>query len=138
MAFDPQTLPVDVAQCHALIAELALKLESQNRVVRLLRHELEKLLRWRFGRKREWVDPKQMFLFAAAIMVAAAQAKPPEESPKPPRPGHGRRPLPPTLERRRVEHDLGPEERRCPECREALRPIGEEVSERLEYVPASL
>jgi transposase len=141
MAFDPQTLPVDVAQCHAMIAELVVKLESQNREVRLLRHELEKLLRWRYGPKREWVDPNQLYLFAAAIMIAAkeaAQAKPPEESPKPPRPGHGRRPLPPTLERRRVEHDLQPEEKICPECREALRPIGEEVSERLEYVPASL
>jgi len=141
MKFDPQTLPGDVAPCHALIAELALKLESQSREVRLLRHELEKLLRWRYGAKREWVDPNQLFLYAAAVMVTAqgeAQVKPPEESPKPPRPGHGRRRLPPTLERRRVEHDLGAEERTCPECREALRPIGEEASERLEYVPALL
>ena len=139
MKFDPQTLPGDVAPCHALIAELALKLESQSREVRLLRHELEKLLRWRYGPKRERVDENQLFLFAAEVLAAAAreaQAEPAAEGPTPPRPGHGRKPLPRGLERRRVEYDL--EERTCPECRETLRPIGEEVSERLEYVPASL
>ena len=69
MSFDPQKFPADVAQCHAMMAEMALKLESQNREVRQLRHELEKLLRWRYGPKREWVDPNQLYLFAAAIMV---------------------------------------------------------------------
>jgi len=139
MPVEPQKLPVDVAQCHALIAELALHLESKNRELRLMQHRLEQLLRWRYGPKRERVDENQLFLFAAEVLAAAAreaQAEPAAEGPKPPRPGHGRKPLPRGLERRRVEYDL--EERTCPECRETLRPIGEEVSERLEYVPASL
>jgi transposase len=42
------------------------------------------------------------------------------------------------LDRRRVRYELLAEQRRCPECRGALQAIGEEVSERLEYVPASL
>jgi transposase len=37
-----------------------------------------------------------------------------------------------------VVYDLGEEERQCPQCQGELRHIGEEVSERLEYVPASL
>jgi transposase len=37
-----------------------------------------------------------------------------------------------------VVFDLGEDERRCPQCQGELRHIGEEVSERLEYVPASL
>ncbi len=41
---------------YAMMAEMVLKLESQNREVRQLRHELEKLLRWRFGPK-----PRQGF-----------------------------------------------------------------------------
>src|ERR1019366_5424349 len=55
-----------------------------------------------------------------------------------PRSGHGRQRLPPTLERRRVVYDLGEQERQCPQCQGELRRIGEEISERLEHVPASL
>jgi len=42
------------------------------------------------------------------------------------------------LQRQRVVYDLGDAERQCPECLEPLKRIGEDVSERLEYVPASL
>ena len=34
--------------------------------------------------------------------------------------------------------DLGEQEQHCPECQGELKGIGEEISERLEYVPASL
>ena len=46
--------------------------------------------------------------------------------------------MPQSLERRRVVYDLPEQERQCPQCQCALRHIGEEISERLEYVPASL
>ena len=52
--------------------------------------------------------------------------------------GHGRKPLPRTLERERIEHELTEAERECPNCARTMERIGEEVSERLEYVPASL
>ena len=55
-----------------------------------------------------------------------------------PRPGHGRQRLPKSLERQRVVYDLEEAKRQCPECQEKLTRIGEDVSERLEYVPASL
>jgi len=141
MTLDREKLPADVEQCHALIAELVQTLDLKDRRLRQMQHELERLLRWRYGAKRERVDENQLFLFAAEVLAAAAteaRTEPAAECPKPPRPGHGRKLLPRQLKRRRVEHDLGPEERMCPECREALRPIGEEISERLEYVPASL
>jgi transposase len=84
------------------------------------------------------VDENQLFLFAA-VVVAELKAEPKTVSrPQLKRRGHGRQRLPQHLERCRVEYDLEPEERYCPECREALRPIGEELSERLEYVPASV
>ena len=35
-------------------------------------------------------------------------------------------------------HDLAEDQRQCPPCQGDLQRIGEEVSERLEYVPASL
>jgi transposase len=50
----------------------------------------------------------------------------------------GRRPLPPHLKRERIEHDLPEAEKHCGSCDEDLRPIGEETSERYEYIPAQL
>jgi transposase len=139
MKIDREKLPVDVEQCRALILELVQELDLKDRRLLGMQHMLEKLLRWRYGAKRERVDEKQLFLFAAEVLAAAEkEARTEETAERPTRPGHGRKPLPRQLERRRVEHDLGPEERTCPECREVLRPIGEEVSERLEFVPASL
>jgi transposase len=46
--------------------------------------------------------------------------------------------LPANLPRRRVVYDVPAEQCHCPHCAEALRHIGEEICERLEYVPASL
>jgi transposase len=46
--------------------------------------------------------------------------------------------LPPHLKRERIEHDLPEAEKHCGSCDEDLRPIGEETSERYEYIPAQL
>src|SRR5690606_18560548 len=45
-----------------------------------------------------------------------------------------RRPLPEHLPRETVRHEPEPG---CPDCGNALKPIGEDVAEMLEYVPAS-
>jgi len=52
--------------------------------------------------------------------------------------GHGRKPLPRDLPRKRVEHEPAPQELTCRRCGRAKERFGEEVSEQLEYVPASL
>ena len=49
-----------------------------------------------------------------------------------------RKPLPPHLKRERIEHDLPEAEKHCADCDQDLRPIGEEVSERYEYIPAQM
>jgi len=107
-------------------------------------HWLENLLRQRYGRKREWVDPNQLWLLA---MAEVEKGRDPEEAAeedeatpkkKKKRKGHGRRPLPEHLERVLAEYDLAEDERICSECNGDLYHIGEEVSERLEYIPASL
>ena len=46
--------------------------------------------------------------------------------------------MPGHLKRERIEHDLTEEEKHCSLCRQDLRPIGEETSERYEYIPAQL
>ena len=50
----------------------------------------------------------------------------------------GRRSLPAHLKRERIEHDLREEEKHCAGCSPDLRLIGEESSERYEYLPAQL
>ncbi len=66
------------------------------------------------------------------------KASPSDSKPSSPRQGQGRQRLPKSLRRERVVYDLGEDQRQCPECREKLKRIGEEVSERRGYVPASL
>jgi transposase len=50
----------------------------------------------------------------------------------------GRKPLPRHLKRERIEHDLPQSEKHCAQCDEDLRRIGEQVSERYEYLPAQM
>ena len=58
--------------------------------------------------------------------------------PAPKRRTGGRQPLPRHLKRERIVHDLAEEEKHCAACHQDLRPIGEESSERYEYIPAQL
>ncbi len=156
MALDPDNLPNDVAalqrmllstqqtllntmaQLDATREQLAAKEHELARV----RHWLEQLLRHRYGQKSERVDENQLFLFAVQLAGLGQDAprapKPTNGAARPATPGHGRQRLPKSLERRRVVYDVPAEERRCPQCRSELQHIGEETSERLEYVPASL
>jgi transposase len=46
--------------------------------------------------------------------------------------------LAPHLKRERIVHDLLQQDKRCTGCAKDLRLIGEEASERYEYIPASL
>jgi transposase len=141
MEIDRHNLPDDPATLRQMVAGLLEELDSTQHQLRRLQHLLEKLLRWRYGPKRERVNEDQLFLFAVAMVSANKDIPPAQDEaeltgPKPR--GHGRQRLSKSLERRRVVYDLGEQERQCPECQGALKHIGEEVSERLEYVPASL
>ncbi len=156
MALDPDNLPNDVAALQqmllstqeALLSTMAQldatreQLAAKEHELQRVRHWLEQLLRNRYGQKRERVDENQLFLFAVELASLGQDAPPEPKSasaaPRPTPPGHGRQRLPKSLERRRVVYDVPAEQRQCPECHSELRHIGEEVSERLEYVPASL
>lgn len=138
---DPNNLPQNLEQCHALIRELMDNLDAKERKLQRVLNWLTKLLRWRYGPKRERVDEHQLFLFAADavqqnqdVPPAPTAAAPDKPAPK----GHGRKPLPAHLERREQRHELAADAQVCPHCQAQLQRIGEEIAERLEYVPASL
>jgi transposase len=140
-------LPDDLETAHQLIRELLETLGQQLHLNAKLQHQLEQLLRQRYGRKGERVDPAQLLLFAQEILAQAEptpqpdpapESPPPPSAPQPKKDGHGRKPLPASLPRKPVLHDVPPEQLPCPDCGAMRRRIGEEVREQLEYVPASL
>jgi transposase len=103
------------------------------------------ILRRYYGPKSERFDPRQLLLFGQAVeQLPLDEASIAEEAGEPlvtrrvkKRHPHGRQQLPEHLERIPIEHDLAPEEKNCPACGQARQRIGAEVSEQLEYFPAS-
>jgi transposase len=142
-------LPDDLETAHQLIRELLKSLAQQVHLNESLQHQLEQLLRQRYGPKGERIDPGQLLLFAREILAQAEPASPtaatPEPAPgptttsrEPRKDGHGRRPLPASLPRKPVVHDVPPGARTCPDCGTERTCIGREVREQLEYVPATM
>jgi len=139
-------LPDDPAALKQMIAELLRALQEAQSECAGLRQRLDQLLRRLYGPKAERFDPNQPWLLpelaaeaaAAPAPQAAAAAAEEATAGKPAGKGHGRRALPAGLPRRRVEHALAEAQRLCPCCGEVCRKFGEEVSEQLDYQPASL
>ncbi len=90
-----------------------------------LRQRLDEALRRQFGRRSERSNSRQR----------AGEEDRSEEPAS--RPGHGRQPLPAHLPRRRVEYPATEADKRCPCCGRPRVCIGQQVSEQLDYHPAS-
>lgn len=152
MTIDEHNLPEDAAALRQIVLQLLQTVADKDRLLERVQHQLQQLLRQRYGPRRERVDENQLFLYAAQMVAAsqapaaasatadsAAEANPTAAATtKAKRSGHGRKPLPASLERKRVVFDLEESKRQCPHCETAMHKIGEDVSERLEFVPASL
>ena len=141
------SLPDDLETAHQLIRELLETLSQQIHLNAKLQHQLEQLLHHRYGQKSERIDPAQLWLFAREILAQVEptpqpdptpEATPPPSAPQPKKNGHGRKPLPASLPRKPVVHDVPSEQLPCPDCGALRQCIGAEVREQLEYVPASL
>ena len=133
MVDDLETLPDDPAELKALVGLLGNEVKSQALLIEKLKHQLAGHNRHRFGAKAEGLDQLRMtFAEDEAIAEAAAeQSVPDEPAPKPKR-HHSRKPLPDHLDRR--ETVLSPREA-CAHCGGALKTLGEDITEELEYIP---
>jgi len=145
---EPQ-LPTDPQALRQLVLGLLSTLQERDRRIGQLSSQLEALKRRLFGKRSEKLDPDQLLLELGAWLSAQPgeessenQASSPvvsaEEGSAPRKKGHGRGRLPERLPRHRTEYHPAPQDCICQECKVDLRRIGEEVSEQLEYVPASL
>lgn len=144
-----ETLPDDVAQCHARILhltttldELTARLQRQEQEKARLVHRVQQLLEQIYGRRSEKIDPAQLLLFVEQALAASApaQAEPEPERHEtgPSKRGHGRRKPPAELPRLPIEHPVPDSEKVCVQCGRDKKRIGQDVSEQLEYAPASL
>lgn len=159
MAQDAQHVrpkPEDLDSCHRLIDELFDLVHALSQDKQQAEEAYTELKRQMYGRRRErFDDPQQRKLFDvdghessdAAAGDGSSESPPqpadaatePADSPPPPKKKKkrrsGRRPFPAQFPRLRVEHKLGDQELPCPCCGKLRKIIGEEVSERLDYVP---
>jgi transposase len=134
----------DLDTARALIATLHEQLTKSQHEVAALRHQLDVLCQRLFGKKSERVDPRQLALALEQLVNEPGPVSQPIEmdSGETPVRGHarrrpsGRRPLPAHLPRRRVDIDVAEAEKPCA-CGHTRTRIGEAVSEKLEYEPAS-
>ncbi len=139
---DLQQLPNDPATLKGLVVELVQALANQQQHATHLQEQLERLLRRLYGRRSERLDPSQLTLFAedqdATSTTPVTTSTAPVGQGRQRRAAHGRQRLPEYLQRQEIRHELTEAERACPCCGQQRVALGEEVSEQLEFVPASL
>ncbi|MCP4801192.1 MAG: IS66 family transposase [bacterium] len=110
-----------------------------------LQEQLNLLLHKRFGASSEKLSADQLRLFNEAEQETdALEQMLPEDTkdnvtvPEHERKKPGRKPLPKHLPREEVIHDLAEDEKVCPHDGHALKAIGEERTEQLDYIPAQV
>jgi transposase len=135
----PDNLPDDLTALKRIIAAMALDAATAQAEIARLKFQLARYRRAEFGRSSEKLareveqlelalealetDQAERLATASPAVAAAVET----EAQKP-----ARRPLPQHLPREDLRH---PAPCTCPSCGGALRKIGDEVSETLDYVP---
>jgi transposase len=119
-------LPEDVPTLQRLLRQALAEVRRLRQDHEQLRQRLDQARRLHFGRRSERSRARQRRVPPGTETEGAAE-----------RPGHGRQALPEHLPRQRVEYDLTEAEKYCPSCGQQRTCIGEQVSEQLDYQPAS-
>jgi transposase len=134
----PDLSALDADALRALVLAQREELDSRDTEIESLKLLILKLKRMQFGRKSEKLDHQIEQLELRLEDLEASQSRRTEAEPastssvpvnKP-----VRKPLPEQLARETETYS--PKNESCPDCGGKLRPLGEDVSEILEYVPA--
>jgi len=146
---DPNTLPKDIDVLQRIVVELCERLQHESSEKNKYRSLLRELLDAQRNRKSEQLSKEQLALFDALWKASEPEVIEDSEEPEA-GPEHdkaedtqakkrsGRQPLASKVIRERIVHDLCEVEKHCSCCGKDLRLFDEEVSERYEYVPASI
>jgi transposase len=139
----PDLSTLDSAGLKELVLSLHAQLQARNTEIDNLRLLILKLKRMQFGRKSEKLDRQieQLELQLEDLESEQAEVTPPApesaaaEPESAPANQRKRRSWPEHLPREKQRHE--PKQKECPDCGGRLRLLGEDVSEILEYVPAT-
>ena len=141
---DPVVLQRLLREQQRLIQELLSTVHDRDRELAAAHHRLEQLLRRMYGPRSERVNAEQPGLFDDSPPPPEPPPPAAPSEPEPPTPGqqkkkgHGRRKLPKHLKRIVKRHELPEAEKLCPCCQKPRVQLSEEISEQLDYEPASL
>jgi transposase len=141
----PETGLKDAEFTEERVSELLEELARSHGENEFLRQQIAWLKKRLFGPRTERVDPDQLhldFLDEQEAPPPFAEEAPDDETPaatsKKKSRRNGRAPLPANLRRERVEYHPEPADLICSCCHGEKTKIGEEVTEELEFVPASM
>jgi transposase len=134
----PDLSGLDADALRSLVLAQHAELVSHRTEIERLRLLILKLKRMQFGRKSEKLNRQIEQLELRLEELESSRSEKPHVAPSPAAAAAekpARRPLPEHLPRETKTYK--PEHETCPDCGGALRALGEDVSEILEYVPAS-
>ena len=130
-----KTLPDDPEELKRIILENERKYEKENE---LLREQIRLLQAQMFGRKSEKGSTESGAVPLPLFDMPEPEVEPETdkvEVPRHERKKPGRKKLPESLPREEIVHDIADEEKICG-CGASLERIGEDISEKLEIIPA--
>jgi transposase len=148
---DPDSLPKDIDLLQKIVVELCERLQHESSEKNKYRSLLRELLDAQRNRKSEQLSKEQLALFETLWKASEPEADAEdsetgadqeqdnkEEPPEAAKKRTGRQPLARNVIRERIVHDLPEAEKHCGCCGKDLRFFDEEISERYEYIPASI
>ncbi|MCP4599051.1 MAG: IS66 family transposase [Proteobacteria bacterium] len=145
-----EKLPDDIHLLQQMVLQLLADVDDKTHRLQDLQSQLDWLRRHTFGRRSEKYDPKEKLLFDLLDKLEDAEPKAFDHSNRDHALGlketakdsktsgrNGRKPLPKDLPRERIEHLPDQDALCCQTCGRQKQRIGEEITEELDYVPAS-
>ena len=144
MPISPAQLPNDIDALKAMVVEQAARADHLDDRVATLQEQLNLALARRYAASSEKLSPDQIYLFDEAetdvLDDSCEEAGEDDvvEVPAHTRKKRGRKPLPDTLHRVEVIHEIPEDQRHCPHDGQLLTEINEVVSEQLDIIPAQI
>jgi transposase len=146
----PNDLPNDIDLLKKMLLEQADQLSEKDAQIAQWKESYERLMQqWRLAQHRQFgkrseqspgqgelFDEAESVVFEAKVSNEADSVTEQADAPKRNKPK--RKPLPKDLPRKVVELDLSEAEKVCECCQGVLHRIGEDRSERLEFIPAKM